>query len=175
MTSGLEDKIAAICEEMLPAATTLSEAENRELVNCLVTIFRAHARAWVYPETVESSVDFRTRKWAVRLIFWNVAEGNERGEIIGESEEDEIASGLFAVAKIIREYAELMHGAEVDISTIEIFTDLRLNKRLTGMRPAISKGGGVASTKLNYLIDGVPHMCVATVSRYNEPGEDNDD
>lgn len=166
--SKFEDAIEYAVDEVLEQAKKLSEATNRTVISCAMTLLRPHILDCVDPDARSAKWDNRTRKWNVRLTFAAIT-GDNVAEIISQSE-SELMQGFDEVLCMIQEYAEQTHeNSMVDIRSLHNLTTTNLKKRLGGMRPAISKSGGYAHTVLQYMVDEQYYACKVEITREDIP------
>jgi len=162
------EALASICTTLMPRAEILAEGTGRTVISCLSSILRKELGTYVTPGAGRYSTvsDNRERKWLVKIWFWDVTAGDGEGELIAENDA-EIISGLPALGVAICEYAQEIHGEDgYDASELPEFGAVAMAKRMGGMHPAISKGGGEATLRVRYAFgDGKRYVCQADVSR----------
>jgi len=164
-TSDLNAALDLVVDSLLPNAIALGEAKGKQLLPSLMATLRPLLKARVYPDGVvpkKDTPDGRSSIWELQISFSDVS--RQYGEAIGETDIEEI-TGLTWVGVAIREYAQAMHPDQ-DFSTIPEFKQANMAKRMGGMYPAISKGGGSASTVVRYTLDdGTKIKLEAKISR----------
>ncbi len=165
--TAFDDAIDLVVGEILPKAREMSKKDERAVVACLMTLIRPHITACIDPDLKDARLDNRTRKWNVRLTF-AVTDGDFT-ELISESE-PEAVQGFDEVIEMLLEYVKQTHeNSGVDIRDLPSLSITNLKKRLGGMRPAISKGGGYAHTMIRYMVNEHYYVCKLEISRENIP------
>jgi len=163
-----KDALESICTTLMPRAEILAEGTGRTTISCLISILRKEIVKYVTPGVGGHTTisDNRERKWSVKIWFWDVTNGEGARELIAENDE-EIMYGLPAIGTAICEYAQDMHEEDGhDTSKLPEFSAVAMAKRMGGMHPAISKGGGEATLRVRYqLDDGKYYICQADISR----------
>lgn len=166
----LEDAVEAVCEALRPQAEIVAANTGRELASCLVSLFRPLAKSYVDPElpsATERVVDNRTRPWKAYMNFFDITEGTgTKAYHIAETDE-EIYVGLQAITEAVWDYVDQIH--ERDNTThydIAALSETNMKKKMAGIRPAISRGGGTATLRIYYAIDqSHKFLCLVEVSR----------
>jgi len=162
------DALEVICSALLHKAEVLADCSSRTVISCLTSLLRKEVAAHLTPgaRTGKSLTDNRERKWSVKIWFWDVTHGMAMAELIAEND-DEIIQGLPAIGDAIREYAQDLHNEDgFDASKLSEFSAVARAKRMGGMHPAISKGGGEATLRVRYTFgDEKYYICQADISR----------
>ena len=165
----LDAAVKVIVNALRPAAEMEAKRENRSVVAVISSAFRPMIANEVDPAkqgTKELSEDNRTKKWQVSIVFSDVSGGMEMADVIADNE-GEIILGLKAIGLVLIEYAKELHINDGhDAYLIPEFTQTNMAKRMAGMHPAISRGGGEATTVIKYTFgDDKYYMCVVKISR----------
>ena len=164
----LRQSAKLICSSLNHAATLEAKRTNREIYAVIVSEFRRYVREQIDPKYIAARIDTREAMWNVSLLFWDVSEGSDRGDLIAETEKTELVRGFHGVTALILDYAAQVHP-ELDVATLRPFAAENLAKRMGGIRPAISRGGGTATTKIQYQVGDKYYNCIVTVTRAGKP------
>ena len=150
----IEDAMAVICKALEPQAQIMASGTGRTLQSCLATLIRPMIGHYLHPETKSQGnkdVDLRERMWTVTIQFWDITQNIDRPDLLADNEGEQIR-GLNTVIDVVREYADQMHE-DYGVDDIPEFDMLKMQKRMHGMRPAISRGGGKATLRINYALE----------------------
>jgi len=147
--------IARICEELKPLVERQAQLSGRTLVSCFMSMLRPHILYALDPTLVEgksSAPDTRAKTWSIEVTFWDVSQGRKNADLLAECAE-EVVLGMDGVLLAIQGDVIAMHEGKVKrASDIPEFSDLSLKRRLGGLRPAISRGGGSATLRVYYSV-----------------------
>ncbi len=152
--------VGQLYDFLLPQAEIMSERLGRSVHSCMRTLAGKEFEYYIAGAR-PAEEDGREVMWTINVSFWRkYADGNHDkvGEALGEQ-----ARGFSGVIDAVVDFATAMHGEEV--LKEHPFHPINLKKRFAGMRPAISRGGGMASTGLHYIVDKVPYQCIVEVVR----------
>lgn len=162
-----EKKLAEILDELVVEAKEISRVNDRDLVNCIMTMLRKPVQWYVDPASKPSIIDHREANWNVQLRFWSFPPGEKYGEDLDFTEPD-LVRGFDGIVNYLREWIYEMHEKSgEDLELIPEFTKLALQRRLGGMRPAISRGGGRAVTTIPYMVGDWNYSVQLWISREN--------
>ena len=157
-----DEALDIVVAKLLPSANILADATSRAPLACLMTILRPHVALRVDPSKHKVDIDLRRRRWAIKITVFDLD-----GEEDDCAFDEETVQGLDEVGVAIRECIELAHeDADFNILCVPELTDTNLKKRMAGLHPAISRGGGKATTRINYaLANGKEFDCITHISR----------
>ena len=164
----MRDAVKVVCDELIEQARRVAEANDRTVVSCLMTLLRPWVVNYLAPETASpmaKDIDNRTRPWQVKIIFWRQAT-DAAIDKIGENEPEKV-SGLVGVTDLIRLYFNEIHSDNnVTWLSVQGFDDVRMSKRMAGIRGVMAKGGGSATLRIRYTLDdGFYYTCQADIMR----------
>lgn len=165
----LERAVEALCEVLRPQAELIASTEGRTLSSCLVSLIRPLVKSYLDPDAPCATlrlVDNRTKPWKASMQFWDISEGDERGELLAETD-PEIYTGLGGITEAIWEYVNQVHEEDgVTHNDISAMRDTLMAKRMAGIRPAISRGDGKATLKIYYATDpSRKYLCAVDIAR----------
>jgi len=151
--SELTEHLTKVMAILRPMAEKMEDVSGRTVTSCLSTLILQELKYIEHPSTRPkdgATMDGRFRKWKLDFKFWEISEGMARGTLLAESEEDEVVTGMDAVCELIREYTAKVHEIVLTDTANAEFAIPNMLRRLGGMRPAISRGGGLAHLKIHY-------------------------
>lgn len=127
------------------------------------TIVIAYLREYVrefYRAHGDDDFDGRARPFEYILQIWDVATGEDRGELMAESDAERV-KGLAAVCSAIAGHIADFHEDEAlrDHVTADTL------RRLPTFRTSLSVAGGEAMMRVRYESGGVPHLATARIAR----------
>lgn len=155
-----------ICNSLKHTATLEAKRTKREICAVIISEFRKYVKDEVDPQAA-AKADSRESMWQINMHFWDVSEGSDRGELVAQTD-PETVRGFHGVTTAILEYAIQAHP-ELELANLRPFSAENLAKRMGGIRPAISRGGGTATTKIQYQVAGKYYSCIVTVARAGKP------
>lgn len=150
---------------LLPKATELAKLTNKTVQKSLMRLLTPYIKA----------PDGREKTWKVVLYLWALPPDGDlaSGELVAESEPPSV-KGFVGVIHLVRSYIEGWHDTRptnvkgvLRMDGIAPFAHHRLTSHLEKMRPALSRGGGSASTRWYYVVDNENYMLQADISRVN--------
>lgn len=168
--SDLTLHLTAVVDILRPMAEQMEDGTGRTITSCLSTLILQELKYIEHPSTRPkdgATTDGRFRKWKLDFKYWEISEGMSRGTLLAESEQDEVVTGMDAVCDLIREYTSRVHEVVLTDASNAEFTIPNMLRRLGGMRPAISRGGGKAYLKIHYELGTKEKFyLVVGISRY---------
>ncbi len=167
--SAFSKAIVHICEELKPVADCQAKQSNRSTLSCLMTMLRPHIAYELDPTKTSGqreAPDSRAKPWSVEVTFWEVSDGLKNGDLLAECEEETV-HGMDGVLAVVQGDVVAMHEERIkEAPDIAEFSDISLKRRLGGLRPAISRGGGTATLRIYYSINPSERLlCSVRVTR----------
>tara|TARA_R110000772_G_C13310278_1_gene440252 strand:+ start:35153 stop:35668 length:516 start_codon:yes stop_codon:yes gene_type:complete len=147
------DCIVAACEALEPEARAEARASGRTMASCMHSLMLPTIKAYLDPDGgKERQEDAREKRWHVVIRFWDVSDGFDNGHLEADNtDKGEIMVGLKSVGFKLQEYAETLYGKD---HGIEVFSDRRMANRIGGAHPAISRGDGTCTLRMEYSKPG---------------------
>lgn len=152
-----------------------AEAEQthtgKTLISCLMTALRPHFVEAISPRGEGSlrTEDGRQKQWDVEISFWDVTNGADRAEHVGQCDKTTVR-GMSGVQELLEDYTVDMHS-ETIVKSEEIpeFAATSLKRRLGGLRPSISRGEGMGTLRIYYSLGLTSrYLCLCQVSRHEK-------
>lgn len=158
-----DESLEVVMDYLFPDVEKMQLLTQKNELNCMAAIIRRHVKQ-VMEEPDEGYVDGRKKPWCVEMVFFHYGSDGQVDRIAESGVE--LVYGFEAVRDLIHEFLSNTHpNDEIDFENNAQISDCNLAKRLGGMRPAISKGGGTAQTSLRYVVDGEFHAIRIRISR----------
>lgn len=158
------DKLKEGLNDLIVEAREDAERQNRTIISCLSSALRPYLELYLDPTSGKLAPDKRSRKWAVEITFWDITEGKGAADLVGECCK-EVVTGFDGVWELIQEMVEGMYEEVEKAEHITIFGTVSLKRRLGGLRPSLSRGGGRATLRLTYAVPGDKwHLCTVLVT-----------
>lgn len=144
---------------------------GKTLISCLMTMLRPHFLEAISPrgEGTLLNEDGRQKQWIVEISFWDVSNGVDRADLVGECEKETV-KGMAGVQAALEEYVVPMHSRYIKKpGDIPEFSATGLKRRLGGLRPSISRGEGVGTLRIYYTLGTTSRfLCQCQVTRYEK-------
>ncbi len=157
----------AIKEILGPHAKELAKLSVKTPGAELAQLFRP------YLVSTLSAADGRESQWGVKVYIWAFeTDPSVDGSLWADNGDGDRVSGLNGVRDLVREYLEAHDISPSDIDGLDKvehpFTQLELRRRMTSIRPAITRGGGKCSTRWQYEVGGEKFMLQIDIARVRQ-------
>ena len=156
--------VRTVCTTLVPQAQKISDLTGKSVYACTMGLLRPHIKREINNRHYPDFVDGREKVWNVRAIFYHSAYSGQLEELAVCDVEQ--CRGFDEIIQLIRDYVDQAHEEQgVKPSNAMPFDYTTLSKRIGGMRSAISKNGGLASTHIPYVVNDVHFSCSVTIAR----------
>ena len=186
------DKLGVLLKEICGALEPVAEARvgvtHKTLVSAMLSVLRPLIAQTLDPtrHTTVDKYDGRQKTWNVHLYLferepqWEYSESSLTADDAEELEaggynlckdmegtyfvELPEVRGLLTVGEETTKVLSLLH--DIDMAhTFAPFNTVAMSKRMAGMHPAISRGGGEAQTIISYENEGCAFKCRVEIKR----------